>query len=101
MTAAVASKINLVARDASRQRSYNVREISADTTVQELISRLTQRLGLPARDAAGMPLAFHAFLERDGRHLRSSESVGNALRNDDEIVLQPDVQAGGNARAIS
>jgi hypothetical protein len=41
-----------------------------------------------------MPQAFHAFLERDGRHLRSSETIGDALKDADEIILHPDVQAG-------
>ena len=100
MTATLATKLNFTARDVSGQRRSQVRDVRPDTTVQELISKLTQRLGLPAKDSAGAPQAFHAFLERDGRHLRSSESVGDALHNDDEIVLQPDVQAGGSATAF-
>jgi len=97
--AAVATKLNLTARDVSGQRRFQLREVRADTTVHELLSNLVQRLGLPARDSVGAPQAFHAFLERDGRHLRSSEAVGEALRNDDELVLHPDVQAGGSVLA--
>ena len=92
-----AKKVNLTARDASGQRRYAVKNVQGDSTVQELIHGLISRMGLPVKDSTGMPQAFHAFLERDGRHLRASETVGEVLKNDDEIVLQPDVQAGGAA----
>ena len=95
MGAVVAMKLNLTARDASGQRKFAVRDVRGDTTVQELINGLVPRMGLPAEDSTGTPQAFHAFLERGGRHLRSSETVGEALRDADEIVLHPDVQAGG------
>ena len=94
MNAAVATKLNLTARDASGQRKFAVRDIRSDTTVQELLQGLVPRMGRPAEDSTGTPQAFHAFLERDGRHLRSSETIGEALRDQDEIVLHPDVQAG-------
>lgn len=101
MSALVAEKLSFTARDASGQRRFRVKEVRTDTTMQELIGSLSQKLGLPAKDPTGAPQAFHAFLERDGRHLRASETVGDALRNDDEIVLHPDVQAGGSALAIA
>jgi hypothetical protein len=94
MSAEVAMKLNLTARDVTGQRRFSVRGLSVHTTVQELIRGLVPRMGLPAEDATGAPQSFHAFLERDGRHLRSSETVGDALRDQDEIVLHPDVQAG-------
>jgi hypothetical protein len=94
MSAVLEMKLNLTARDASGQRKYAVRQVRADTTVQELIRGLVPRMGLPAEDSTGMPQAFHAFLERDGRHLRSSETIGDALKDEDEIILHPDVQAG-------
>jgi hypothetical protein len=99
MTAVVATPIKLTARDATGQRRFSVSELPRDTTVSELIGRLVSRMGLPAEDSTGTPQSFHAFLERDGRHLRSSETVGDALRDDDEIVLHPDVQAGCTNRA--
>jgi hypothetical protein len=95
---AAAPNLNLTARDTSGQRRYALRDVRADTTVQELIRRLVPRMGLPAEDSTGTPQAFHAFLERDGRHLGSSETVGEALKDADEIILHPDVQAG--ARGI-
>jgi hypothetical protein len=88
-------KLNLTARDASGQRKFPVRDVRGDTTIHELLQGLVPRMGLPAIDSTGTPQAFHAFLERDGRHLHSSETIGEALRDEDEIVLHPDVQAGG------
>ena len=102
MTVAMAMKLNLTARDVTGQRTFSVRDLAGDTTVQELIQGLVPRMGLPAEDSTGTPQAFHAFLERDGgRHLRPSETVGEALRDHDEIVLHPDVQAGGMLGTVS
>lgn len=94
MGAAVAMKFNLTARDTTGQRRFSVQDLHEDTTVQELIQGLVPRMGLPAQDSVGAPQSFHAFLERDGRHLRPSETVGKSLREGDEIILHPDVQAG-------
>jgi hypothetical protein len=99
MNAVLDLKLNLTARDVSGQRRFALSDVRADTTVQELIRRLVPRMGLPAQDSTGTPQAFHAFLERDGRHLGSSETVGDALQDADEIVLHPDVQAGAAPRA--
>jgi hypothetical protein len=90
----VAMKVNLTARDVSGQRRYSVREVRGDATVQELVQGLVTKMGLPAQDSSGTAQVFHAFLERDGRHLRGSEVVGEVLREGDELVLHPDVQAG-------
>jgi hypothetical protein len=38
-----------------------------------------------------------AVLDRRSHHLQSSETVGEVLRDQDEIVLHPDVQAGSAA----
>jgi hypothetical protein len=94
MSAVLAMKLNLTARDASGQRKYAVRDVRGDFTVQELISGLIPKMGLPTEDSTGTPQSFHAFLERDGRHLRSSETIGEVLKNEDEIILHPDIQAG-------
>lgn len=99
MNAVLETKLNLTARDATGQRRYSVRDLPRDTTVHELVRGLVARMGLPSEDSTGTPQAFHAFLERDGRHLQSSETVGDVLRDRDEIVLHPDVQAGSTAVA--
>lgn len=100
MSATVAMKLNLTARDVTGQRKFSVRGLAGDTTVQELLQGLVSRMGLPTEDSTGTPQSFHAFLERDGRHLRSGETVGEVLKDQDEIVLHPDVQAGAAARAV-
>lgn len=96
----VLEKLNLTARDATGQRKFSVKDLAADTTVQELIRGLVPRMGLPPEDSTGTPQAFHAFLERTGVHLRSSQTVGDVLRDQDEIVLHPDVQAGSPTSTI-
>jgi len=101
MDAVASMNFNLTARDVSGQRRFTVRNVRGDTTIQELIHGLAPRMGLPAHDAGGMPQSFHAFLERDGRHLRALETVADTLRESDEIVLHPDVQAGSGAPGIA
>jgi hypothetical protein len=96
MSAVLAMKLNLTARDASGQRTFALRDVRGDFTVQELIRGLVPKMGLPAEDSTGTPQSFHAFLQRDGRHLRSSETIGEVLRNEDEIILHPDIQAGSH-----
>ena len=95
MGAVVAMQLNLTAKDASGQRRFAVHNVRGDTTVQELITGLVPRMGLPTEDSTGTPQVFHAYLDRDGRHLRSSETIGEVLKDEDEIVLHPDVQAAG------
>ena len=47
-------------------------------------------------DPEGRPLSYKVMLDREGRHLRPSETVGEALRTGDHVVLHPKVKAGGN-----
>ena len=94
LSPSLSPNLSITARDVTGQRTYAVKDLPADTTVQDLVRGLIARMGLPRQDSTGATQSFHAFLERDGRHLQASESVGQALRNEDEIVLHPDVQAG-------
>jgi hypothetical protein len=88
------TRIKLRIRDASRQKMAEA-DAPADSSVGELIQGLVRsRMKLPEHDPEGRPLNYHARLEREGRHLHSSERVGDALRNEDEVVLQPNIQAG-------
>ena len=86
--------ITLHASDVSGQKSAEVNGVATEATVGELIEGLLPDLELPANDAGGRPLTYHALLEREGRHLHASETVGDALEADDQIVLQPNIQAG-------
>ena len=86
--------ILLRARDASRQRRVTM-EAEPDATVGELVQGLVHsRLNLPRTDSEGRPLTYHARLTREGRHLHAAERVEDVLRDDDEVVLQPNIQAG-------
>jgi len=88
--------ISLQARDVSRQKLVRVDEVPPDATVGEMVQGLLGGgMNLPQTDAEGRPLNYHARLEREGRHLHASERVGDVLQKDDEIVLQPNIQAGG------
>ena len=56
-------------------------------------------MGLSRTDSRGQPLAYQARLDREARHLHGAETVGDALQDDDEIVLHPSIEAGGGASA--
>ncbi len=95
MYTAVANQgIGLQASDVSGQRRVNVRGVSPDSTVGELVKGLLERMRLPRNDSGGRPLTYHARLEREGRHLNGSETVGQALQEGDQVVLQPNIDAG-------
>ncbi len=87
--------LSLEASDVSGQHRVRVADIRRDTTVGELVRGLVGRMGLPSKDSEGRDVAYHARLEREGRHVHASETVNDALREDDRITLQPDIQAGG------
>ena len=87
--------LSLRAWDVSRQKQARVDDVPSNATVGELVQGLIgSRMSLPRTDVEGRPLNYHARLEREGRHLHASEIVGDVLRDEDEIVLQPNIQAG-------
>jgi hypothetical protein len=89
-----ANGINLQASDWSGQKVVNVLDVQPDASVGELVKGLLGKMSLPANDANGNPLSYQAMLDREGRHLHSSEVVSDVLQNDDRIVLQPNIDAG-------
>ena len=86
--------LDIHVRDVAGQRPYRARGLRGALTVGELIQGLSKKMNLPATDSTGQPNAYHVYLGREARHLHATERVGDALRTDDEIVLQPDIQAG-------
>lgn len=86
--------LSLTARDVSGQRAFALRRLPAQSSVGDLVRKLVGRLGLTTEDAGGRPTTYRAFLQREGRHLHASERVADTLRPDDELVIQPDIQAG-------
>ncbi|MFQ5738710.1 MAG: hypothetical protein ACE5JX_06820 [Acidobacteriota bacterium] len=85
--------ISLEINDASRQKRARVNG-SAQSTVGELVNAVLTQMRLPEKDAEGHPIHYQARLEREGRHLHSSELVGDALLPEDKVTIQPDVNAG-------
>ena len=87
--------LRLVATDVTGIKKFSVSDVSPRSTVGELVDNLLARMGLMTRDTGGADLKYRARLKRDGRNLHSSELVGDALVSDDEISLQPKINAGG------
>lgn len=86
--------LNLLFRDVTGQRRRTIRDAPVTASVGEIIQGLLPQMQLPPRDTHGRPLTYQARLEREGRHLHTSEVVGDALQTEDEIVLQPNIDAG-------
>lgn len=82
------------ASDVTGQRCVDVMDIPREHTMGELIRDLTSEMRLPISDVEGRPLAYHALHLREGRHVHASEVVGDTLQEDDEISLQPNIDAG-------
>jgi hypothetical protein len=87
--------LDLHVSDVSGQRLHCVRGVPGDSTVSELLRGVLSPMKLPHNDASGRPVVYHARLDREGRHLHGSELVGEALQNEDRLVLQPNIDAGG------
>jgi hypothetical protein len=94
----VSGGIDIEVSDVSEQKVAKVGNIPYESTVGELIQGLLSELDLPLNDSHQRPLTYHARLEREGRHLHASETVGEALQSGDRVVLQPNIDAGGKGR---
>ncbi len=91
---AVSNKpLTLRVTDVSGQKLFRARDISPDSTVGELIVSLPSRMGLVEK-TNGHPIAYTARLEREGRQLNASERIGDALQEDDRLVIAPSIDAG-------
>ena len=80
--------------DVTGQKVLAVSDLPTEATVADVVRGLVARMRLPANDAAGRPLTYHARLDREGRHLLGSERISDALQPGDRLVLQPNVDAG-------
>lgn len=80
--------------DVSGQKRLMVDDCEQERTVGELVEQLLAEMDLLRTDGEGRPLTYRARLEREGRHLHSSERVGDALQTGDRLVLQPNIDAG-------
>lgn len=89
------SPLNFTARDTTGQRRFAVKKFRPDRTVGELIAFLLTRMRSRRDAGAENAQAFHAYLDRESRHLRSAEIVGDVLREGDQVRIDQDLQAGG------
>jgi hypothetical protein len=99
--AELAPEIELEVSDVSGQKLFAISNVPTDHTVGELLNELTGKMRLPRSDAGGAPLTYHARLEREGRHLNSSERIGDALHSKDRLTLQPNIDAGGRPEGLT
>ena len=95
MGEAAVATIGIRVSDVTGQNKYRAPAVPRDSTVGELIQALLANMGLSRHDHEGRPLQYRARLEREARHLNGSERVADALRDEDHVVLQPNVDAGG------
>ena len=95
MSAVAIAETGFEVSDVTGQKVVAVSSVAGDATIGELIPELLGRMRLPANDAAGRPLSYHARLDREGRHLQGAERVRESVQPGDRIVLQPNVDAGG------
>lgn len=87
--------LDIMAADVTGQNVVNVNSLDRAMSVGELLEALVPRMRLPRLGNGGRPLTYHARLEREGRHLHTTEVVGDALQTRDRITLQPTIEAGG------
>jgi len=85
--------ITLRVQDMSGQREYVARDVPKDASWGETMAGILATMSLPKNDPA-RPNVWSGHLEREGRHLHSSEIVGDSLVDNDKVVLQPEVNAG-------
>lgn len=84
--------INLNVTDVSRQRRFTA-QVDVDAPVSAALADVVAMMDLPANDAS-QQATWTARLDREARQLHGSEIVGDALVEDDTIVLQPEINAG-------
>jgi hypothetical protein len=87
--------LTLRVTDLSGQKQLRIRVAADDTetTIGELVQGLLPRMGLPPT-ADGRALTYGARLEREGRHLQGAERIADVLREDDQLLLMPSINAG-------
>ncbi len=87
--------LTVEASDVSGSKVSEISDIPIDYSVGEMVSSIIAEMQFPANDSAGNPLPYRAHLEREGRQLNPSEVVGDAIRQNDKLRIEPDnIDAG-------
>lgn len=84
--------INLNVTDVSRQRRFAA-SVDVEAPVSMALADIVAQMDLPPNEQSAQA-TWTARLDREARQLHGSEIVGQALVEDDTIVLQPEVNAG-------
>ena len=92
--AQLATLKNISAADTTGQKFVRLSELPTTFTIGEMTDGLLPRMRLHQVDHQGNPVRYQVHLDRESRHLHSSELVGEALQEDDHVVLHPRVVAG-------
>jgi hypothetical protein len=87
-------QIQVEVADVSGQKLFRFGDVDSNGTVGSLLSRAVMEMNMPQTDVAGQPLVYHARLEREGRHLRTAERIGDAVLPDDRVTIFPNIDAG-------
>ena len=85
--------ISLHIQDMSGQREFVAKNIPRDAYWGETMGKILSNMQLP-QNTPSSGNTWTGRLEREGRHLHTSEIIGDAMINEDHIVLQPEVNAG-------
>lgn len=93
-TAVATAGISFQVSDAIGQKKFTLRGVSPGATVREIVGGILEKMGLPRNDSSGRPLNYRARSDRKGSYLQDSETVGSAVEEGDQIVLQPNIDAG-------
>ena len=83
------------ATDVSGQKILGAPAVPVNLSVGALVETFLGEMRLAPRDPEGRPVIYRARSQRQGRLLLNSELVGEALEDQDQIVLQPNIEAGG------
>jgi hypothetical protein len=94
-TATPSRTLSFKVRDVSGQRSATVRDCPMDACIGELIPNLLESMALSRQDTDGNPLTHTLRRDSDGSVLNDGEIVGTVLEEGAEVVLQPNIDAGG------
>jgi molybdopterin converting factor small subunit len=86
--------LDLRAKDVTGTKRVNVSSADPEATIRELTQGLLRRMGLVREDTSGQPIEWQLRGEREGRNLMDAELIGDALQQNDEIVLMPKIHAG-------
>jgi hypothetical protein len=86
------SRLTIRATDVTGQRIVRLRDVGEET-IAELMDRILPAMGLPAV-VGGRDVSYSLRLEREGRHLHASEDAHSVLKNEDEVLVSPNIDAG-------